>query len=200
LASSTTPSPSAETPEPAAGSPAVAPLDEAAAPDGARPDAAGPDLPDPLDDEPPARRLLTFRVGGRTMGCPLDVAREVLPAGAVTRLPGAPAHVIGLQNVRGRVVTVLDVARRLDPAAPASTGAHVIVVESADGRTAGCRVDAVLRAVPAPELAPPAPAGGPGNAGGGGIVLGVGQVDGAPVTVLDLPRFVGETLVDPGER
>jgi hypothetical protein len=58
-------------------------------------------------------------------------------------------------------------------------------------------VDAVARAVPLGELHP---ATGVGNAGAGGIVMGVGEADGEPVVVLDLPAFVSETLVDPGER
>ena len=111
---------------------------------------------------------------------------------AAARLPGAEPHVVGLVNLRGRLLTVLDVARRLDLEPPADAG-HVLVVD-AGGREAGCRVAAVDRVVPAPPLAPAS------NAEAGGIVLGVGEVDGEPVAVLDLPRFVSETLLDPGER
>jgi len=111
---------------------------------------------------------------------------------AAARLPGAEPHVVGLVNLRGRLLTVLDVAARLGLAAPADPG-HVLVVD-AGGREAGCRVAAVERVVPAPPLTPAS------NAEAGGIVLGVGEVDGEPVAVLDLPRFVSETLLDPGER
>lgn len=152
-----------------------------------------------------APRLLTFAVGGVTYGCPLDAVREVLPSGPTARLPGAPPHVLGLLNVRGRPLTVLDLARRLDPAAGAASG-PVLVVE-ADGRAAGCRVDAVRRTIVAQPLEP-LPAGdgsgalgdAAGNAEVGRIVLGIGEVEGAPLVVLDLARFVMDTLVDPGER
>jgi purine-binding chemotaxis protein CheW len=136
-------------------------------------------------------------VAGRTYGCPLDAVREVLVAGPTARLPGAPPHVLGLLNVRGRLVTVLDLARRLHPESPAAQGGHVLLVE-VGGATAGCRVDEVLRAA-----AGTLPTGAPtdaGNAGVGGIVLGIGEVEGEPITVLDLPRFVRDTLLDPGER
>ena len=176
--------------------------------------ASTPTTPPPTPPAPPAAddvlaaapRLLTFAVGGATYGCPLDAVREVLPAGPTARLPGAPPHVLGLLNVRGRVLTVLDLGRRLDPAGGGALG-PLLVVE-ADGRAAGCRVDAVRRTVVAPPLDPPpaAPrgaggtAGASGNAEAGGIVLGIGELEGEPLVVLDLARFVRDTLVDPGER
>ena len=140
--------------------------------------------------------MLLARAAGTWYGCPLADVREVLPSGALARLPGAPPHVLGLLNVRGRLVTVMDLGRRLDPAAAVGEGGYVLIVTVGD-RQAGCRVDAVARAVPLAELHPSA---GAGNAGVGGIVMGVGEVDGDPVAVLDLPAFVRETLLDPGER
>lgn len=140
--------------------------------------------------------MLLARAGGRWFGCPLGDVREVLPLGALARLPGAPPHVLGLLNVRGRLVTVLDLGRRLDAAATGGAGGYVLIVADGD-RQAGCRVDAVARAVPMAELQRPA---GVGNAAAGGIVMGIGEVDGEPVAVLDLPAFVRETLVSPGER
>jgi chemotaxis signal transduction protein len=105
--------------------------------------------------------------------------------------------VLGLLNVRGRLVTVLDVARRLDPHAPPTAEGHVLLVE-VDGVSAGCRVDAVLRAVAAATPEPAAAAAG--NATGSGIVLGIGEAEGEPLVLLDLPRFVRQSLLDPGER
>jgi chemotaxis signal transduction protein len=166
-------------------------------PDGAPGPAPGLAADDEADGADAAPRLLRVRVAGRSYGVPLDVVREVLVAGPTTRLPGAPPHVLGLRNVRGGLVTVLDVARRLHPDAPPADGGHVLLVETG-GATAGCRVDAVLRAAPGELPSPPREDGG--NAAVGGIVLGLGEVEGEPVVVLDLPRFVRETLLDPGER
>jgi purine-binding chemotaxis protein CheW len=144
------------------------------------------------DDAADVPRLLLVVVGGVRFGVRLEDVREVVAGRAAARLPGAEPCVVGLVNLRGRLLTVLDVARRLDLAPPTDPG-HVLVVD-AGGREAGCRVATVDRVVPAPPLAPAS------NAEAGGIVLGVGEVDGEPVAVLDLPRFVSETLLDPGER
>lgn len=145
-----------------------------------------------LDDAVAGPQLLLVVVGGVRFGCRLEDVREVVVGRAAARLPGAEPWVAGLVNLRGRLLTVLDVARRLELEPPTDHG-HVLVVETG-GREAGCRVAAVDRVVPAPPLAPAS------NAEAGGIVLGIGEVDGEPVAVLDLPRFVSETLLDPGER
>ena len=133
-----------------------------------------------------------MRVGGTRFACRLEDVREVIAGRAAARLPGAERWVVGLVNLRGRLLTVLDVAARLDLAPPVDEG-HVLVVQAGE-HAAGCRVAGVDRVVPAPPLTPAR------NAEAGGIVLGVGEVDGEPVAVLDLPRFVSQTLLDPGER
>ena len=60
---------------------------------------------------------LLFRVGGRLYGCDISDAQEIIPLRPMTRLPGAPAFVRGLINMRGTIVTVLDLRARLDPSA-----------------------------------------------------------------------------------
>ena len=50
---------------------------------------------------------VVFRVGGVVCALPAGVVREILPAIRATRVPGVPAGVEGLVNVRGGLVTVL---------------------------------------------------------------------------------------------
>lgn len=162
-------------------------------------DAAGDDAllsPGDLDVAAAGPQLLTFVLGGRLHGCPVEGLREIVTTRATTRLPGAPPFVLGLLNLRGTLVTVLDVAARLDATRAASTDGHVIVLE-VEGRLAGCRVDAVRRVRPRPPLDPPPAVGNPEDRG---VVMGIGEVDGESVVVLDLSQLVRQTLLFPGER
>ena len=63
-------------------------------------------------------RTLLFRVAGKVYGCDIEAVREIIPYRRATRLPGAPPFVQGLVNLRGTIVTVLDLGARLDPARP----------------------------------------------------------------------------------
>lgn len=58
-------------------------------------------------------RVLLVPVGDDTYALPLDRVDGVLEPRPLTRLPEAPRSVLGLVNVRGRVVAVLDPARLL---------------------------------------------------------------------------------------
>ena len=51
---------------------------------------------------------VVFRVGGVVCALPAGVVREILPAVRATRVPGVPAGVEGLVNVRGGLITVID--------------------------------------------------------------------------------------------
>jgi purine-binding chemotaxis protein CheW len=71
----------------------------------------------------------------------LETVREIVPMRAATRLPGAPAWVRGLVNLRGALVTVVDLSGRFGMPRPGDTG-DVLVAE-AEGKTFGILVDAV---------------------------------------------------------
>lgn len=84
-------------------------------------------------------RYLVANAAGQRVAVALLSCREILTVRSVTRLPGAPSWIAGLVNVRGAVLTVLDLSLRLGAAAAVGP---VVIVEL-DGRRIGLRVDAV---------------------------------------------------------
>jgi len=53
---------------------------------------------------------LTFFIAGEEYAVTLEKVREVIPYDTVTRVPGMPAPVRGVTNLRGNVVPVIDLA------------------------------------------------------------------------------------------
>lgn len=87
--------------------------------------------------------MVTLRVAGERLAVPLKDVREVLPALAFTPLPGAPAIVRGVANVRGTAVPLLDLRARLNlPLTPPDPDHHVVVTTIA-ARAVGVWVDRV---------------------------------------------------------
>jgi purine-binding chemotaxis protein CheW len=125
-----------------------------------------------------ADRYLVARAGGQRVAVPLLDAREIVTVRAVTRLPGAPSWIAGLVNVRGAVLTVLDLACRLG-AAPC---AGPVVLVEVEGRRFGVRVDAVVGVVRAGEGVTPVDEARSAD----GAVRGLVTVADAPALVLDL--------------
>ena len=86
-------------------------------------------------------QALVLAVGDDRYALPMAQVREVVEARVLTRLPEAPGTVLGLINVRGRVIPVLDLGLLLGLGALGSVGG-IAVVDSARGN-AGLASDAL---------------------------------------------------------
>jgi purine-binding chemotaxis protein CheW len=84
-------------------------------------------------------RLLVWRAGAARFAAPLEVLREVVPSRAVTPIPGTPAPIRGLANVRGELITVVD-GRSL-VGAPDSGAPGALVLVRVGRRIVGLQVD-----------------------------------------------------------
>lgn len=107
---------------------------------------------------PAERGWLIFHLAGQSYAAPLTRVSEVVRDGDVTPVPGAASDVLGIRQLRGRIVPVLDGRRRLGlTGAPADAAHSRIVVLSHQGHLVGLRVDTVgdLLDVGAETLAPP---------------------------------------------
>lgn len=73
--------------------------------------------------------LCTFKAGGTWLGVEVARVQEILRTRATTPVPLAPPVVAGLVNLRGQIVTAIDLRRRLDLGEPAEVHepAHVVV-------------------------------------------------------------------------
>ena len=78
---------------------------------------------------------------------PVERAREVLRHTEIAPVPGAPTYVLGIINLRGNVVTVIDTRQRfgLTPA-PITDNTRIVIIE-ADKQVVGILVDSVAEVV-----------------------------------------------------
>lgn len=105
------------------------------------------DLPDGAADEAATERMVLFVVGEHRFGVPIGRIREIIPARPYTPLPGAEPSVCGLINLRGRIVTVVDLGARLSLVPAASREDHSIVIVEHRGKLVGLAVEDVARIV-----------------------------------------------------
>jgi purine-binding chemotaxis protein CheW len=131
---------------------------------------------------------LLLRVGENLYGCDIVNAREIIPFRPATRLPGAPPFVRGLINVRGTIVTVLDLGVRLEPnRAPLDEGS--ILLARFHDRLVGLVVDEVV------EVRPLVVDTEATRAHADPIVRGLAMVDGAAAVILDLDALINQVLL-----
>ena len=122
-------------------------------------------------------------------GCEIGAVREIVPLRHATRLPGAPAYVRGLVNLRGAIVTVIDLAARLAGGSAAEDGS--VVLAEYGNKSVGLAVDEVrdVQILP-PERFEVAT----GDVARGGIVRGLGHFDGGVVIVLEVPAVIRQVM------
>jgi purine-binding chemotaxis protein CheW len=87
-------------------------------------------------------QIVNFTLGDVNYGAPVEQVREVRDVQAVTPVPGAPSYVGGVTNLRGQIITVMDLRKRLNIEEMEGGGEKIIVIEM--GKTAvGVVVDTV---------------------------------------------------------
>ena len=87
-------------------------------------------------------QIVNFTVADVDYGVPVEQVREVRDVQAVTPVPGAPSYVEGVTNLRGQIITVMDLRKRLNIEGTEGGGEKIIVIEM--GKAAvGVVVDSV---------------------------------------------------------
>jgi len=98
------------------------------------------------------RQLLTFEIDSTPYALPVERVREIVRIRPITPVPRVPEEVRGVISLRGEIVEVIDLRRRLDlePTDPVRS-TRIIVVHSETGKSAGILVDSVREVSRVPE-------------------------------------------------
>jgi purine-binding chemotaxis protein CheW len=99
------------------------------------------------------RLLLSLHLDGRLCGIPVPRVRDVQRAERIARVPLAPCGVAGALNLRGRIVTAIDLRNRLDlpPAEPGAARMSIVVEQ--EGELYSLLADSVGEVVALPAAA-----------------------------------------------
>jgi|SRR5215472_2543980 purine-binding chemotaxis protein CheW len=84
---------------------------------------------------------VTFTTAGQLFGLPIEHVQDVFPLADVTRVPLAGREIAGVLNLRGRIVTVIDLAHRLELEAPRDTSAQMVIGIERRAESFGILVD-----------------------------------------------------------
>lgn len=90
-----------------------------------------------------SRELIAFRIGNQEFCVSIMSVREIRGWTPATKLPRAPSYVMGVLNLRGAVLPIVDLAARLGMRAAEPSPRHVIIVAQVGRQVIGLLVDAV---------------------------------------------------------
>jgi purine-binding chemotaxis protein CheW len=139
-----------------------------------------------------AMRLLVFRLEDEAYGVNVMHVQEVLRITEIAPVPGAPEYVLGIINLRGSVVTVIDTRLRFGlPVGETDDDSRIVVIES-EQQVVGILVDSVAEVVDlrasqidaAPNI---------GNEESSRYIQGVATLDDTLLIVVDLNKLLTES-------
>lgn len=141
-----------------------------------------------VDVDEPTVKLVIFELGGELFAFPGEAVREILPQVDVFFVPGCPASLEGVINVRGDIESVISLAELLGKAVAQGALSSSILRGQGGGMHSGIRVDRVVDVLDVVQSAiQPPPATLPEHMRH--IVSGLMRHQDVPVTILDLNRI-----------
>lgn len=142
-------------------------------------------------DDDQILQWVTFRLASEKYGINVMKVQEVLRYTEIAPVPGAPSYVLGIINLRGNVVTVIDTCQRFGlPPIDVTESTRIVIIE-ANQQVIGILVDAVAEVVylraSEIEIAPNV-----GNDESAKFIQGVSHKGGELLILVDLNKLLDE--------
>ena len=143
--------------------------------------------------------IVGFQVGRETYGVPITSLHEIVRVPEITVVPDAPVYLEGVINLRGKIVSVMDLRKRFGEKQVALNKQNRILVVEHSGKLAGLIVDSASEVLKIPaadvEAAPSV-----FQEGGLNCVSGLGKVKGRLVVLLDMNKLLAPGSLLSAER
>jgi purine-binding chemotaxis protein CheW len=135
------------------------------------------------------KEYVTATVSGQLFGLPILRVQDVFKPERVTQVPLAPSEIAGVLNLRGRIVTLVDLRRRLDLPPPADDRPQMAIGVEWRGESYGLLIDSVGEVL---TLDDDAREPNPANLDDGlaRMSLGIHRLDDQLLMVLDVERVL----------
>ena len=133
-------------------------------------------------------QLVIFKLAKEDYGLPISKVQEINRMVAITKLPNTPDFMEGVINLRGRVISVLDLRKRFGMGSQENRDDTRIMVTDVAGQTVGLIVDAVHEVVKMPGdcIEPPPPT----FVLDARFVQGIGKLENRLVIMLDIDLII----------
>lgn len=134
-------------------------------------------------------QLVGFRIGKETFGVPINLIHEIVRLPEITAVPDAPEYVEGVINLRGKIISVIDLRKRFGEKRIERNRKNRILVAEIDHKMIGLIVDAASEVLRLPQSEIEAP---PEVLDESEVkyVTGVGKLNGRLVILVDLARIM----------
>lgn len=136
------------------------------------------------------QQLVAFHLANETYGVDISLINEIIRVPEITRIPRTGEDVEGVINLRGKIVPIIDLRKRLDLPEVERTGVTRIIVLELTGTIVGVVVDSVtgVLRIPSAEIEAPSELVSDVEFE---YIRGVGKSDNALVILLNMHKALG---------
>ena len=96
-------------------------------------------------------QLVGFRIGKETFGVPIGLVHEIVRVPEITAVPDAPDYVEGVINLRGKIISIVDLRKRFGETKIQASPKNRILVAEIEKRLVGLIVDAASEVIRLPH-------------------------------------------------
>ena len=131
------------------------------------------------------KQLVVFDLASQAYGVDIGAVREIIPLQEITRVPTTPEFIEGVINLRGKVIPVVDLRRRLGLPSGEENKENRIVVIDVGGQDIGTVVDAVTEVIRISTESVEMPSS-PITSADSEYLMGIAKIDDRLIILLDL--------------
>jgi purine-binding chemotaxis protein CheW len=133
--------------------------------------------------------IVGFRIGRETFGVPISLVHEIVRVPEITAVPDAPECVEGVINLRGKIVSIVDLRKRFGEKEVTNTKKNRILVTEVENKMVGLVVDAASEVLKLPQSDIEAP---PNvfEEGELNYVTGVGKLNNRLIILIDMTKIL----------
>jgi len=150
-----------------------------------------------LNDRPEGSfKFVSFLLNGEWYGEDIRYIQEVNRLQEITEIPGLPDYILGVINLRGKIIPIMDMRRRLGMPPVAPSEKSRILVASYGGSVLGLLVDSVhqVMEMPLSMISPP-----PSSVSRNRYIYGIGRFEDKLIFLLDIERIFEDSQVQMNE-
>ncbi|MCU1284356.1 MAG: CheW protein [Acidobacteriales bacterium] len=133
--------------------------------------------------------LVGFRIGRETFGVPISMVHEIVRVPDITSVPDAPEYIEGVINLRGKIVSIVDLRKRFGEREITRNKKNRILVVEVDSKMVGLIVDAASEVLkmPADDVEAPPNVFDEGDLN---YVTGVGKLKERLIILIELNKIL----------
>ena len=133
--------------------------------------------------------IVGFRIGRETFGVPIELVHEIVRVPDITAVPDAPDYIEGVINLRGKIISVVDLRKRFGERVITKTKKNRILVAELEHKMVGLIVDSASEVLKVPRT----DVENPPNVfeeGELNYVTGVGKLNGRLIILIELSKIL----------